>query len=424
MKEINKSLYVDNLVSGGETIEKAQQLKETASEIFNDATFQLHKWHTNVPALEDAQTHLPSSTAETFAKQQLGVKSGQSALLGLSWDKKDDVIKIEIPSGIAQATKRGILGKIAKIYDPLGLIAPVTLQGKFLYRDCCDAKLPWDNKLPNELEVRWSTWENNLPDHVRTPRTLAKHQEAINEIELHTFGDASGKGVAATVIAVVRQASGTSQDLVAAKSRLAKKNLTIPRLELVSAHMATNLVHNVREALVGFPMNQVFGWLDSTVALHWIRGGGDFKQFVGNRVRKIQENDYIQWNHVPTQENQADLGSRGGKVSETDRLWWEGPEWLTTKENWPADIVTSASKESTAETKPIREIFNIAIPQPDVFDQLLKKWSFWKILRICAWVSRFVRNAGRVNESIRGPLSTEEIQEREACWIIKVQRRN
>ena len=424
VKEINKSLYVDDLVSGGETIEKAQQLKETASEIFNDATFQLHKWHSNVPALEDAQTHLPSSTAETFAKQQLGVKSGQSALLGLSWDKKDDVIKIEIPSGKAQATKRGILGKIAKIYAPLGLIAPVTLQGKFLHRDCCDAKLPWDNKLPNELEVRWSTWEKNLPDHVRAPRTLAKHQEAINEIELHTFGDASGQGVAATVIAVVRQASGTSQGLVAAKSRLAKKNLTIPRLELVSAHMATNLVHNVREALVGFPMNQVFGWLDSTVALHWIRGGGDFKQFVGNRVRKIQEKDYIQWNHVPTQENPADLGSRGGKVSETDRLWWEGPEWLTTKENWPADIVTSASKESTAETKPIRQIFNIAIPQPDVFDQLLKKWSFWKTLRICAWVSRFVRNAGRVNESMRGPLSTEEIQEREAWWIIKVQRRN
>ncbi|CAB3994749.1 Hypothetical predicted protein [Paramuricea clavata] len=57
----------------------------------------------------NAQTPLPSSTGETFAKQQLGVKSGQSALLGLSWDKKDDVIKIEIPSGKAQATKRGIL---------------------------------------------------------------------------------------------------------------------------------------------------------------------------------------------------------------------------------------------------------------------------------------------------------------------------
>ena len=73
------------------------------------------------------------------------------------------------------------------------------------------------------------------------------------------------------MIAVVRQASGTTQGLVAAKSLLAKKNLTIPRLELVLAYMATNLVDNVREALEEFPVCQVFGWLDSTVALHWIR---------------------------------------------------------------------------------------------------------------------------------------------------------
>lgn len=42
--------------------------------------------------------------------------------------------------------------------------------------------------------------------------------------------------------AVITQASGVSKGLIAAKSRLAKKNLTIPRLELVAAHMAANLV--------------------------------------------------------------------------------------------------------------------------------------------------------------------------------------
>ena len=109
------------------------------------------------------------------------------------------------------------------------------------------------------------------------PRSLVKYQEPIEEIDLHTFGDASGQGVAATVVAVVRQASGNSKGLVASKSRLAKKNLTIPRLELVSAHMASNLVDNVQQALEGFPVKRVFGWLDSTVALHWIRGNGEFE---------------------------------------------------------------------------------------------------------------------------------------------------
>ena len=61
---------------------------------------------------------------------------------------------------------------------------------------------------------------------------------------------------------------------MAAKSRLAKKNLTIPRLELVSGHMTAKLVGNVRTAFSGYPVRAVFGWLDSLVALHWSKGGG------------------------------------------------------------------------------------------------------------------------------------------------------
>jgi hypothetical protein len=49
---------------------------------------------------------------------------------------------------------------------------------------------------------------------------------------LHAFGDASGKGVAAVVYAVVNQPSGTTQGLVAAKERLAKHRLTMARVGL------------------------------------------------------------------------------------------------------------------------------------------------------------------------------------------------
>ena len=69
---------------------------------------------------------------------------------------------------------------------------------------------------------------------------------------------------------MITQASGVSKGLIAAISRLAKKNLTIPRLQLVSAHMAANLVDNVRTALEGYPIKSVHGWSDSTVTLHWI----------------------------------------------------------------------------------------------------------------------------------------------------------
>ena len=78
--------------------------------------------------------------------------------------------------------------------------------------------------------------------------------------------------------------SGVNQELVAAQARLAKKGLTIPRLELVAGHMAVNLLTNVTEALEGFPLTTKYCWLDSTVALYGIKSPGEFKQFVSNRV--------------------------------------------------------------------------------------------------------------------------------------------
>ncbi len=106
--------------------------------------------------------------------------------------------------------------------------------------------------------TKWSRLHQLLPNKILTARTLAKHQEDFESIELHTFRDASIKGVSSVVYAVVRQESRVKYGLVAAKSRLAKQGLTIPRLELVSAHMAAYLVSNVQEALDGF---QRFSWL-------------------------------------------------------------------------------------------------------------------------------------------------------------------
>ena len=175
--------------------------------------------------------------------------------------------------------------------------------------------------------MRWKRWESDLPEKIVVTRTFSPYREPINAVELHAFGDASGRGVAAAVYAVVRQDSGTTQGLVAAKARLAKQRLTIPRLELVAGHMAVNSVDNIRHALDGSPVTPVHCWLDSSVALHWIRGNGEYRQFVANRVKKIKDHEINEWRHVPTDQNPADLGSRGGSVTDAD-LWWNGPDWL------------------------------------------------------------------------------------------------
>ncbi len=238
--ELRKSPYVDDLVSGKTTIEQAQAMKDDAIEIFNDATFTLHKWHSNRRELEE--TTSDNEEKKTFAKQQLGTPSeGEASILGLAWSKDKDELKVVVPSGEATTTKRGILSKLAQIYDPLGLLSPRTIQGKIIYREVCNKKMAWDAQISAEQRNQWLKWEKQLPTHVAVPRSIPTLQEDIESIVLHAFGDASGKGVAAVVYAVVNQPSGTTQGLVSAKARLAKQGLTIPRLELVSAHMASTL---------------------------------------------------------------------------------------------------------------------------------------------------------------------------------------
>ena len=149
------------------------------------------------------------------------------------------------------------------------------------------SKKAWDAELSSDMAKPWVKWESGLAQSFEVPRSLALIEGRLRGIELHSSGDASTNGVAACVYAVVRQVAGINQGLFATRSRLSKQGLTIPRLELVGGHMAVNLITNVREALEGLPLTSMHCWLDSLVALYWIRGQGEHKQFVSNRGQKI-----------------------------------------------------------------------------------------------------------------------------------------
>ena len=73
----------------------------------------------------------------------------------------------------------------------------------------------------------WLKFVRSLPNKVEVSRSLARFREPVEGVVLHAFGDTSGSGISSAVYAVITQASGVSKGLIAAKSRLAKKNLTI-----------------------------------------------------------------------------------------------------------------------------------------------------------------------------------------------------
>ena len=255
------------------------------------------------------------------------------------------------------ASKRGILKYLASIYDPLGFLSPITLQGKLIFRDVCDEKYSWDKPLEGKVLQRWTNFRFCLPMEVSLPRSVVAQTGKVDWVDLHAFCDASKNGISAVIYAVTRQGSHLFQGLVAAKSRLAKKT-TIPRLELTAGHMGAKLLTNVCKSLDDIAIRKSVVWSDSTVALHWINGNGDhYKQFVRNQIRKIASLQIETWRHVPGTMNPADVGSRGAEYDEISELWWNGPEWLADEDRWPENIKTCRSEDTDSELKKTQDVF-------------------------------------------------------------------
>ena len=141
------------------------------------------------------------------------------------------------PRSQTEVTKRVVLRTMTKVYDPLGLAAPILLTAKAIFRDICDSKLRWDADLPEELKRRWEKWLKNVPVQLKMPRAIPREIGVIVELIVHGFADASLLGCCAVICAVVNQTGVISQGFLISKTRLAKRDLTISRLELVSCHM-------------------------------------------------------------------------------------------------------------------------------------------------------------------------------------------
>ena len=92
--------------------------------------------------------------------------------------------------------------------------------------------------------------------------------------------------------------------------------------------MASNLAENIKSALTNYKIRDIHGWTDSTVVLHWLKGKGDYKQFMSSRINKINAKEYFTWRHVPSNQNPADIGSREEYRNQIPELWWTGPTWL------------------------------------------------------------------------------------------------
>ena len=101
----------------------------------------------------------------------------------------------EVPMGIPEVlTKRMVLAQVMRIYDPLGILSPFTLQGKILLRSTWEERLGWDEAIPVELREKWVRFFITLNEvnKLHYPRVL-KPENAVGRPTLIIFSDASDK---------------------------------------------------------------------------------------------------------------------------------------------------------------------------------------------------------------------------------------
>lgn len=82
--------------------------------------------------------------------------------LGLNWDLKSDTFTFKVSTEEKPFTRRGVLSMVNSIYDPLGFIAPVTIEGKSILRELTLENGDWDSPLPQEMAETWVTWRDSL----------------------------------------------------------------------------------------------------------------------------------------------------------------------------------------------------------------------------------------------------------------------
>lgn len=331
--EITKNdYYVDDLMTGCDTENEAINIYEEMNLLMNSGGFQLQKWSSNSKKLLEyigQDKHSIETSVPIKSDNMLKV-------LGICWNRLTDSFEytIDLPEIKGAVTKRQMLSDIARLYDPLGWIAPVVIRAKIIIQKVWKAQLGWDDELPEELLEEWLRYRQQLKETkaITIPRWLNCTKAC--RLELHAFSDASTSGYAAVVyLRVVNQFNQVYSSIVSAKTKVApiEKELSVPRLELCGAALAAKLLSEISQVL-NIPKQQLHAWTDSTIVLAWLKGGASrWTTFVSNRVSEILTIlDYEQWSHVTTDMNPADCASRGLRPTElqSNTLWWHGPNWI------------------------------------------------------------------------------------------------
>ena len=383
------NFYVDDgIISLPDPKSAIDLMKRTQDVLQKDGNIRLHKFASNNKDVMNAFSR------EDLAKDLKNIDLDKDRLptqcsLGLIWDLESDSFHFSISKEPKPCTKRGILSVVNGLFDPLGFLAPVTIEAKLLLTEIVTRGYDWDEELPHELTEKWNSWKESLTilEVLQIPRTYSTGSlQSAKRIELHVYSDASEQAIAAVAYLKIKLSDEQTQvGFVLGKSKVAPTHgHTIPRLELCAALLAAEIGEIVHNHLEIKPDLERY-YTDSNVVLGYINNTTRrFYKYVANRVDKIRYHTKPEdWVYVDTKSNPADKATR--PVSSYDlheSMWLKGSPELCEQDLLTDNTMCDyplITPEDDKEVRPSVEVFKSNI-NTKLGSKKFEKFSNWKKL--------------------------------------------
>ena len=333
-------LYVDNLFILLSEKQAVLPAVNNITKIFTEAGMPLHDFASNVPDIN-------------LKLKELGIftKSAVLKILGMQWDYEKDLWFISgVNFEIVLITKRSILSDIARLYDPCGFLAPLTILGRLLVQLSWEYDFSWDQMLPVDVQTEWKEIVLMLKDALTVPIPRWIGFEECNNISIHGFCDASEKSLGVVIYFV-------SQDrrfMYSSKAKICPikmAHFTIPRKELCALSLGARFLKFVLTAVSKYfnPIS-LHLWSDSTTSLQWVVGNKPQKElFIRSRVDEIKKkliDHNIKIHYILGLNNPADLLTKPSNNPIRSSLWRSGPDILSHADQWHQYILPVAKNDA------------------------------------------------------------------------------
>lgn len=410
---IKNNAYVDDIIFSSNNLDTTITAKHQICKLLELGSFHTHKWSSNDKRI---LSDIPPNEQNVDSLDLQKDNDYHIKALGLQVNIKSDqfIISSPEPFKAEKITKRNILSYIGRFYDPMGFASPIVVTAKAIMQRLWVLNIDWNDIPPLNVRNEWLQFTADLAamDAIHLTRNISFSES--DTAELIGFADASSTtGYGCCVYLRLTDITGTTNvHLLCSKSRInpiQKKGMTVPRLELNAALLLSKLIVRTHETLkLKINIVNVYLFSDSQIVLAWLNTEiTKLQAYVGNRVSVIHQNTgKWNWLYVNTHENPADLISRGVKPSELSGsdLWWFGPQFLHNS-NYKFAYCETNIPLDLPEVKSCLVLSGSMVCQDPpaleyVFERLKNYSDIRKIVRLLAYILRFLNNMSTKTEKI------------------------